>query len=155
MDPSQSYNQPPVAYDSSEKSVMLQPAANPPVYQNNSAGYPPSFASSSVQGSYPGQSVVTVQPAVFVSAAPLANPMPEYTCYSIFTLICCCLPLGTAALVYSLSTRSANHSGHLELAKKNSETARNLNHAAVVVGIILIVLMFLYEFLWNNKNTYP
>ncbi|KAL0171403.1 hypothetical protein M9458_031714, partial [Cirrhinus mrigala] len=55
------------------------------------------------------QTMVDVQPAVFVPTAPLGNPLPltnplpEYTWYSIFTLLCCCLPLGTAALVYSLS----------------------------------------------------
>ncbi len=101
MDPSQSFNQPPESCNSSEKSAMLlQPIAKPPVYQDSFAGYLPSF---------PGQSVVAVQPAVFVPTTPLANPvpltnpMPEYTCYSIFTLLCCCLPLGTAALVYSLT----------------------------------------------------
>ncbi|KAL0171402.1 hypothetical protein M9458_031713, partial [Cirrhinus mrigala] len=30
-------------------------------------------------------------------------PVTEYTWYSIFTMLCCCFPLGTAALVYSLS----------------------------------------------------
>jgi len=58
------------------------------------------------QGPYPGQSVVSVvavQPTVFVTAAPLANPVPDYLCYSIFTMVCCCLPLGIAALVFSCS----------------------------------------------------
>uniref|UniRef100_A0AAQ5YL92 Uncharacterized protein n=1 Tax=Amphiprion ocellaris TaxID=80972 RepID=A0AAQ5YL92_AMPOC len=53
---------------------------------------------------YPGQpGTVTVQPAVLVSASPLANPVNDYLCYSIFTMMCCCLPLGVAALIYSIS----------------------------------------------------
>lgn len=30
------------------------------------------------------------------------SPAPDYLAYSIFTMICCCLPLGVAALVYSI-----------------------------------------------------
>lgn len=52
---------------------------------------------------YPGQVPVTLQPMVYVNPTPLASPMPDYMCYSIFTLFCCCLPLGIAALVNSVS----------------------------------------------------
>uniref|UniRef100_A0A3B5ATP6 Uncharacterized protein n=1 Tax=Stegastes partitus TaxID=144197 RepID=A0A3B5ATP6_9TELE len=53
---------------------------------------------------YPAQpGTVTVQPTVFVSAGPLANPVNDYLGYSIFTLLFCCLPLGVAALIYSIS----------------------------------------------------
>jgi len=96
------------AWNSSEKSGMLQPTP-PPGYQYIPAGYPQSFPNQPVpqgphaQGPYPGQSVVTMQPTVFVTAAPLADPVPDYLCYSIFTMLCCCLPLGIAALVYSWS----------------------------------------------------
>ncbi len=109
MDPSQSYNQHPGAYSSSDKSVMLQPAAAPPVYQDNPAKYPRSFPSQPIpqglyaQGPYSGQTVIAAQPAAFVIAAPLANPAPDYMGYSIFTMLCCCLPLGIAALVFSCS----------------------------------------------------
>uniref|UniRef100_A0A3Q3W9T5 Uncharacterized protein n=1 Tax=Mola mola TaxID=94237 RepID=A0A3Q3W9T5_MOLML len=34
---------------------------------------------------------------------PLVNPVNDYMCYSIFTMLCCCLPLGIAALIYSIS----------------------------------------------------
>ncbi|KAL1258750.1 hypothetical protein QQF64_009327 [Cirrhinus molitorella] len=143
MDLSQSFNQITGACDSSEKSAMLQPGLKPPLFQDNFAGYPYAF---------PGQTMVTMQPAVFVPATPQANPiplddpLPEYTWYSMFTLLCCCLHLGTAALVYSLYTQSANYSGRQDLAKKSSKMARNLNHVSVVVGIIFIVLFVVLEF---------
>ncbi|KAF4102819.1 trafficking regulator of GLUT4 1-like [Onychostoma macrolepis] len=162
MNPSQSYNQPPGAYSSSEKSVILQPAAAPPAYQNNPAGYPPSFPCQPApqgpyaQGPYSGQTVVAAQPAVFVTAAPLASPAPDYMGYSIFTMLCCCFPLGIAALIFSCSTRDANYSGRRELAEKNSKTARTLNHVAVVLGLIIIVLYIIYYFvLINNMKQHP
>ncbi|XP_043116282.1 proline rich transmembrane protein 1B-like [Puntigrus tetrazona] len=153
MDPNQSFNQPPGAYSSSEKSVMLQPA-QPPPYQHNPAGYPSSFPNQPVpQGPYSGQSVVTVQPAVFVTAAPLTNPLPDYLGYSIFTMLCCCLPLGIAAVVYSCSTRDANYSGRRELAEKNSKTARTLNHVGVSLGLIIFVLYVIYYcVVFNNMK---
>lgn len=53
---------------------------------------------------YPAQpATVTVQPAVYVTQGPLANPVKDYFGYSIFTMLCCCLPLGIAALIYSIS----------------------------------------------------
>ncbi len=113
MDPSQSFDQPPGASNSSEKPGM--PVAPPPAFQHNPAGYPPSFPSQPVpqglyaQGPYPGQTVLTVQPAVFVTAAPLTDPVPDYLAYSIFTMLCCCLPLGIAALIYSISVSIIVH----------------------------------------------
>lgn len=57
------------------------------------------------QQQYPGsqQATVTVQPTVYVTRGPLAVPVNDYLCYSIFTLLCCCLPLGIAALICSIS----------------------------------------------------
>ncbi|XP_059364791.1 synapse differentiation-inducing gene protein 1-like isoform X1 [Carassius carassius] len=162
MDSSQSFNQPLMACDSSKKSAMLQPAAPPPAYQDNLAGYPSSFPSHPApqgpyaQGPYPGQSGVAVQPAVFVTAAPLARPVPDHLGYSIFTMLCCCLPLGIAALVFSCSTRNANYSGQQELAEKNSKTALTLNHFALALGLIFIVLYIIFQVvLFKNGNQHP
>ncbi|XDV40811.1 hypothetical protein PO909_009813 [Leuciscus waleckii] len=155
MDPS---NQPQSAWNSSEKSGMLQPTPPPPEYHDNPAGYPPSFPSQPVpqgpyaQGPYPGQSVVAVQRTVFVTAAPQANPVPDYLCYSIFTMLCCCLPLGFAALVYSWSARDANISGQQALAEKNSKMARILNHVAVAIGLVVTVFVIVYQVFFKNNN---
>lgn len=61
--------------------------------------YPSAFH----QGQLPGHPGITVQPTVFMTPTPVTNPKPDYMCYSVFTLLCCCLPLGVAALVYSAS----------------------------------------------------
>ncbi|XP_070822976.1 interferon-induced transmembrane protein 3 [Chaetodon trifascialis] len=89
--------------------------------------------------------VVAVQPTtVYVTRVPLANPVNDYLCYSIFTLLCCCLPIGIAALVYSISTREANNIGDQEAAERNSKTARILNHVALGVGIGVTVMSIVY-----------
>ncbi|XP_052002269.1 proline-rich transmembrane protein 1-like [Xyrauchen texanus] len=154
----------PADWNSSEKSEILQPT--PPAYQEQygypNAGYPAqgSYPTSSgypeqpygapggqpilqgqyAQGPYPNQHAVTVQPTVYVTVSPLVNPQPDYLGYSIFTLLCCCFPLGIAALIYSIFTRNANMSGHQQLAEKNSKMARILNHTALGIGLTIIVL---------------
>ncbi|XP_054638327.1 proline-rich transmembrane protein 1-like [Dunckerocampus dactyliophorus] len=94
---------------------------------------------------YPPQpATVTVQPTVFVTQGPLANPVNDYLCYSIFNMLCCCLPLGIAALIYSINAREANHSGDQLAAERNSRTARTLNHVGLGLGIGAIILMIVY-----------
>ncbi|XP_001922296.1 dispanin subfamily A member 2b-like isoform X2 [Danio rerio] len=118
----------------------------PPSYQDSPPPYTPSYPGQSVpqapyvQGPHPRQAVVSVQPAVFVAAAPLQTPPPDYLCYSIFNLFCCCFPLGIAALIFSVSTWNANSTGQRELAEKNSKTARTLNNFGVGLGIVFIIM---------------
>nr|XP_055067137.1 uncharacterized protein LOC129448635 [Misgurnus anguillicaudatus] len=163
MDPSNSSNVPQSNWNSSEK----QPAPpqyydNPgypnPAYPPSPAGYPnpsgylaqqygapvqqygPPGGQPYIQAPYPGQPRITVQPTVYVAPTPLAHPLPDYLCCSILTMLFCCLPLGIAALVYSISTRNANMSGHQQIAESNSRMARILNQSALGVGITILVL---------------
>ncbi|KAK2902630.1 hypothetical protein Q8A67_007343 [Cirrhinus molitorella] len=145
----------PTEWNSSQNPETGQPLLplqqDPPEYSN--AGFPPShnYPSSShpygapvasgpySQGSYPVQTVVTVQPTAEVFA-----PLPDYLSYSIFTMLCCCMPLGSAALVYSLTTRDANMFGHQQIASKNSRTARILNHISVATCLIFYLILAIY-----------
>ncbi|XP_048009892.1 trafficking regulator of GLUT4 1-like [Megalobrama amblycephala] len=142
---------------------LLPLQQDPPEYSSH--GFPPSqiYPSTSgrpaqqygapaapgrhIQGSYPGQTVVTVRRPVNVSFTPLTNPLPDYLCYSIFTMLCCCLPLGSAALVYSITTRDANTFGHQPIARRNSRMARILNHVNVAVGILFWMITVTYVIL--------
>ncbi|KAM4736593.1 uncharacterized protein FYW61_006705 [Anableps anableps] len=93
----------------------------------------------------PGQPVpVTMQPTVYVTQGPLENPVDDYMCYSIFTMFCCCLPLGIAALIYSISAREANHIGDRMSAERNSRTSRTLNHVALGLGIGSLILCIIF-----------
>ncbi|XP_036414445.1 interferon-induced transmembrane protein 1-like [Colossoma macropomum] len=118
---------------------------NPPPGYPNQTGYPqgqPCEASyqGQSQGPYPGQPIVTVQPTFHVATGPLAQPLPDYLGFSIFTMLCCCLPLGIAALVFSIKTRDANMSGNRPLAESNSRTARILNNTALGIGIVITIV---------------
>ncbi|XP_026852946.2 interferon-induced transmembrane protein 3-like [Electrophorus electricus] len=135
----------------------------PPPYQNNygadcllpqgvfpnQSGYPPGQPHEApygqpyqvpYQGMYAGQPIVVAQPTMYVTSGPLAQPLPDYLGYSIFTLLCCCLPIGIAALIYSINTRDANMSGNRPQAEKSSHLARILNHTALGLGIVAIVV---------------
>nr|XP_055067133.1 synapse differentiation-inducing gene protein 1-like [Misgurnus anguillicaudatus] len=96
-----------------------------------------------------GYQVVTVQPHIIVANPQLNEPMPDHLCYSVFTMLCCCFPLGIAALVYSITTRDANQLGYQQIAKKNSRMARKLNHISLVIGLItLLVIIGFHVYNW-------
>lgn len=100
---------------------------------------------------YPGQPPsVTVQPAVYVARVPLVNPHNDYLCYSIFTLMCCCLPLGIAALIYSISAREANFAGDDMAAERSSRMAKKLNHIGLGLGIGCLILTIVYVVVMIN-----
>ncbi|XP_078507166.1 uncharacterized protein LOC144767642 [Lissotriton helveticus] len=86
---------------------------------------------------YGHSAVVTTQPTVIV--APPRTYETDYLVYSIFTMLCCCLPIGIGALIYSFKTRDANNMGDATQARKNSRTALTLNNVALGVGIAITV----------------
>ncbi|XP_026083393.1 synapse differentiation-inducing gene protein 1-like [Carassius auratus] len=146
----------PTDRNSESRYHLLPLQQDPPEYSE--VGFPPSYIASQqcgaplasglcTQGSYLEQHMVTVQPTVEVFT-PLANPLPDYLCYSIFTMLCCCLPLGSAALVYSITTRDANMFGHQHIASRNSRMARILNHVNVAVGLIFCLIFVIYVILF-------
>ncbi|XP_052425480.1 proline rich transmembrane protein 1B [Carassius gibelio] len=96
------------------------------------------------QVGYDGQTGVTVQPTVVMTTVVMAAP--DYLGYSIFTMLCCCLPLGIAAVVYSCYTRDANLAGQREIAMSHSRVAFILNNVALGIGLtitaVIIILIF-------------
>ncbi|XP_013879633.1 proline-rich transmembrane protein 1 [Austrofundulus limnaeus] len=163
MDPNKSPSAPPSGW-TDEKSVMMQNPPPPP-YQDGPQPGAPHFYPPQPQGygmpqqygaeynqqaynmgqQYPSQpNTVMVQPTVYVARGPLVNPVNDYLGYSIFTMLCCCMPLGIAALIYSISTREANHTGDQLAAERNSRTARTLNHVALGLGLGSLVLCIIY-----------
>lgn len=45
-----------------------------------------------------------------------------------------------------LQTREANSQGNRQLAEKNSQTARKLNHAALGIGLSIIIIYIVLSF---------
>ncbi|XP_069460935.1 proline rich transmembrane protein 1B-like [Ambystoma mexicanum] len=82
------------------------------------------------------------QPTVLL--APIQAQEKDYLGYSIFTMLCCCLPIGIAALIYSVHTRDANHRGDFIVAHQNSRTALTLNNVALGLGIFIAIAWIAY-----------
>ncbi|XP_067831262.1 dispanin subfamily A member 2b-like [Heptranchias perlo] len=81
------------------------------------------------------------------SLRPDSRPVPDYLLFSICNLLCCCLPVGIAALLYSVRTRDMNSLGKTYLAKRRSKTALVLNMAGTAIGVtgytILVTILAL------------
>lgn len=94
---------------------------------------------------YVGQPrIITMQPATYGTPASPQIPVNDYLGYSIFTMLCCCLPLGIGALIHSISTRDAIQRGDQMAAQRYSSTARTLNHAAMGIGLAVITGSVIY-----------
>ncbi|KAM9852007.1 uncharacterized protein ACBR49_005108 [Aulostomus maculatus] len=138
--PGPGYPQPGPGYPQPGPGYPPEPQAPGPPPQYGGEGYG--------QYPYPAQpGAIMEQPKGYVTQGTLARPVNDYLGYSIFTLMCCCMPLGIAALIYSISAREANHSGNQMAAERYSRTARILNHLALGLGIggsvLLICVVFI------------
>ncbi|XP_063167831.1 synapse differentiation-inducing gene protein 1-like [Candoia aspera] len=106
------------------------PSAMPPPYQ--SFHMPPGAGSN--QGLF-----VQAQQAIIITPGEPTNE-PDFLAYSIFTMLCCFLPLGIAALVFSIQTQQANKIGDRAAARRHSMLARSFAHIALGVGVLLTLV---------------
>ncbi|XP_039181586.1 trafficking regulator of GLUT4 1-like [Crotalus tigris] len=97
----------------------------------------------------PGAIPVQPQQTILIANVQTANE-PDYLGYSIFTLLCCCLPLGVAALIYSIKTQGANQQGDVASARKYSKLALVLDHTALGLGIAWIVLTIILVIVFST-----
>uniref|UniRef100_A0AAY4BHM2 Uncharacterized protein n=1 Tax=Denticeps clupeoides TaxID=299321 RepID=A0AAY4BHM2_9TELE len=65
--------------------------------------------------------------------------VPSYMSWSLVTTLCCCLPVGILALVFSNKVNTANASGDTANAEQLSRKAKYANIAGTVFGIIMII----------------
>uniref|UniRef100_A0A3Q2CCW8 Uncharacterized protein n=1 Tax=Cyprinodon variegatus TaxID=28743 RepID=A0A3Q2CCW8_CYPVA len=82
-------------------------------------------------------------------------PVSDYMGYSIFIMLCCCLPLGIAALVNSIATHNANSRGDRMAAEQSSKYAQILNHVGLGIGIVfyvtaIIIVVVLYTIILQS-----
>ncbi|XP_024123828.1 synapse differentiation-inducing gene protein 1-like isoform X2 [Oryzias melastigma] len=120
----------------------------PPPYQETPLQEPPplqAFGNFAGAG-YDPPDFVTVQPIPYMDEVQ-RTPVKDYLGYSIFTTLCCCLPIGMAALVQSVITREANFYGNWMRAKKRSKKALILNNLALGAGLFIITSVLVF-FLW-------
>ncbi|KAG9467279.1 hypothetical protein GDO78_015255 [Eleutherodactylus coqui] len=75
----------------------------------------------------------------------------DYLGWSIFSLLCCFCPIGLAALIFSLKSRDASNQNDADSAVKHSRTAFSLNIAALVVGIIVLIIAIVFFFVARSR----
>ncbi|TFK06361.1 GSK-3-binding protein FRAT2 [Platysternon megacephalum] len=63
------------------------------------------------------------------------DSVPSYKYWSIFNILCCCLPLGLVAVFYSGQVEECLARRDIAGAKAASNTARTINILAVVIGL--------------------
>jgi len=63
-----------------------------------------------------------------------------YLGWSIFSTLCCCLPLGIAAIIFSRKVQDANMMGETSKAEEASRKAKIINISALVIGIIFLII---------------
>uniref|UniRef100_A0A8C5B0R4 Uncharacterized protein n=1 Tax=Gadus morhua TaxID=8049 RepID=A0A8C5B0R4_GADMO len=81
-----------------------------------------------------------------------SSSAPSYLAWSIFNTLCCCLPLGIAAIVCSCRAQNANALGQGAVAQDASKTARTLNVIGLVCGIILIIIFIVLKVVNSNQK---
>ncbi|CAL1570454.1 unnamed protein product [Knipowitschia caucasica] len=76
-----------------------------------------------------------------MEAGQTRRVIPTYLGWSIFSTLCCCLPLGIAAIVCSCRAQNANSEGDQIMAKDASRTAKILNVIGLVCGMVFLVIL--------------
>lgn len=76
-------------------------------------------------------------PAPPPAAAPTGAKPSNYLAFSIFTTICCCLPVGVAAIVFAAQVNSKWTAGDYAGAEQSAKTAKMLAWIAFGVGIVV------------------
>ncbi|XP_024123912.1 proline-rich transmembrane protein 1 [Oryzias melastigma] len=67
------------------------------------------------------------------------NPVKDYLGFSVFTMLCCCLPFGIFALIQSIIAREANFYQDWMRAERKSRNAKILNCVALGMGILILI----------------
>ncbi len=76
-----------------------------------------------------------------VTTTQMPSPdVPNYLIQSILVTICCCLPLGIAAIIFAAQVNSKAKAGDLTGAKKASDTAKKLCWIGFILGLIGAVI---------------
>ncbi|XP_053177267.1 synapse differentiation-inducing gene protein 1-like [Scomber japonicus] len=76
-----------------------------------------------------------------MESGQVRSAAPSYLVWSIINTLCCCLPLGIAAIVCSCKAQNANALGDSTRAADASRTAKVLNIIGLVCGIILFIII--------------
>ncbi|HYI12684.1 MAG TPA: CD225/dispanin family protein [Thermoanaerobaculia bacterium] len=84
------------------------------------------------------------RPGGFGAPAP-GVPIPNYLLQSIFVTICCCIPLGIVAIIFSAQVNSKLAAGDIAGAQESSANAKKWCWIAFGVGIALFIIGMMFN----------
>lgn len=105
-------------------------------------GRPLTGAAPSAQASYTPPP--PPRPSGFGAAAP-GTPIPNYLVQSILVTLCCCLPLGIVAIIFSAQVNSKLAAGDVAGAQEASANAKKWCWIAFGVGIALLIISMMFN----------
>ncbi|XP_077983582.1 dispanin subfamily A member 2b-like [Glandiceps talaboti] len=70
----------------------------------------------------------------------IAEPPNDYMVWSILNCLCCCWILGLIAIFKSNEVKTALEKGDMHQAQEASQSAKGLNIAATIAGLVIIVI---------------
>ena len=88
-------------------------------------------------------------------APPGSEPVPDYLVYSILCTLCCCLPTGIVALVYSSKVNDKLRRGDYEGAQAASRNARLWCWVSFGLGIPAMIVGVIIELAMVGANAFP
>ncbi|XP_040271458.1 proline rich transmembrane protein 1B-like [Bufo bufo] len=127
-------HQPPPTY----AQVVTDPAYHQPYNPNQNAPVPHPTVYQ------PVQYVVTTTTAPRVMGEAHQSRYNDYMCWSIMSMLFCCLPFGLVALVLTCKTQEANALQDFQSAMSYSKGTFRCNMAALILGASCYVLLFVY-----------
>ena len=140
--------------ESSSKTGFYPIPSAPPAYseavQPNLSIYPQVDQNQQRTNLYPEPS----SPVVVIYSQPGQNmdirTPNDYLVWSIFNTFCCCCLFGLIATIFSLKTRLNNRNPNSAFKSANySKNAYRFNVFATILGIILTILVAVYEIITN------
>ncbi|KAH9508225.1 hypothetical protein Btru_050502 [Bulinus truncatus] len=101
--------------------------------------------------------VIITQPCQSTGHICDEKKIPNYTCFSVFVILCCCPCVGICALINARDARTKMAQGNIMEALKTARTARNLNIAGLVIGLVIVAFLLLLQYviipyIMSNKS---
>lgn len=78
---------------------------------------------------------------LFKGEAYVESPPPSLLGWSIFVLLCCCLPGGIIGIIYDSQAKSAFARGHYPEAHSAYETGKNWLIGSAIAGVVLSLIL--------------
>src|SRR5687768_2527526 len=79
------------------------------------------------------------------AGVPAGAPIPNYLVQSILVTLCCCLPLGIVAIIFSAQVNSKLAQGDVAGAMEASRKAKMFCWIALGLGLVVIVLSMIFN----------